>query len=655
MRGLLPLNIFVLGFALLGPSCEGAEQITTSLGRAAAGEKKLHGRFIHFTDAHPDPFYTPGTPLSASCHVRDQGKKDEGGKKKKKKKDDEELAGKWGVGPSDCDAPTSLVNLTFDWLEKEWADKVDFVIWTGDNARHDIDRTYPRTPQEIYNLNRMMSSKMYDIFKSKGVPVVPSLGNNDIWPHNILYPGPNAITNEFLDIWHKYIPSEQIHVFQRGAYFTVEVIPDQLAVISLNTLYWYDSNKAVDGCAFGSKDPGALEMDWLDVQLEIFRGRGMQVWLSGHVPPTKGNFFPDCWYRYGELALRYQDTIVGHTYGHMNVDHFFLIDSLSLSRYAKEVDEHSFVGGGEGFSNLSSSTPALNYDSARRLYSEGDYEVMKSRTRSGTLEGDVLRDFKDLPQPKKLLLEDYSIINVSPSVIPTYFPSVRIFTYNTTGTPYRQSPNVDSSTSSSPSPPSDEDDDDLSDSSEDLKKKKHKKKKKKKKPAHVPGDEWCRRRKNRDKIVCQPRIPRHADGESPSRKNTFGTPLGYAQFFLPDVNGKKQPEYTLEYLTYPPSLLLPPSHSPSNSSSTPPPFDPPVPLHLLPPALLVPQPDSFSSADSETATTPIAVLAEFFAPYRMPDLTIGSYIELARKLSEEKKLWKRFLEAFFVGTGKDED
>lgn len=63
------------------------------------------------------------------------------------------------------------------------------------------------------------------MFKSKGVPVVPSLGNNDIWrefptaklhrqysssqicpdhltpskAHNILYPGPNAITNEFLE------------------------------------------------------------------------------------------------------------------------------------------------------------------------------------------------------------------------------------------------------------------------------------------------------------------------------------------------------------------------------------------------------------------------------------------------------------------------
>ena len=116
-----------------------------------------------------------------------------------------------------------------------------------------------------------------------------------------------------------------------------------------------------------------------------------------------------------------------------------------------------------------------------------------------------------------------------------FFLSFLIHSYNATGTPYRQPPDVDSSSSSpdSPSSQADEHDDDKDEendlearSEEDLKKKK---KKKKKKPAHVPGDEWCRRRKNRDKIVCQPRIPRHADGESPSRKNTFGTPLGYAQ------------------------------------------------------------------------------------------------------------------------------
>ena len=42
--------------------------------------------------------------------------------------------------------------------------------------------------------------------------------------------------------WKHFIPDDYDHVFERGAYYASEVIPDQLAVISLNTLYWYDSN-----------------------------------------------------------------------------------------------------------------------------------------------------------------------------------------------------------------------------------------------------------------------------------------------------------------------------------------------------------------------------------------------------------------------------
>jgi hypothetical protein len=33
----------------------------------------------------------------------------------------------------------------------------------------------------------------------------------------------------------------------------------------------------VDGCKDGSDEPGALEFDWLEVQLDSFRDRGMQV------------------------------------------------------------------------------------------------------------------------------------------------------------------------------------------------------------------------------------------------------------------------------------------------------------------------------------------------------------------------------------------
>lgn len=141
----------------------------------------------------------------------------------------------------------SLVDHTFDYLAKNWADEIDFVIWTGDNARHDIDRTLPRTPKEIFESNRMMVKKMKAAFPH--IPIVPSIGNNDIYPHNVLAPGPNRISEEFLKIWKSFIGDEDRHVFERGVYFSVEVIPDRLAVISLNTLYWYDSNT----CKFGRR------------------------------------------------------------------------------------------------------------------------------------------------------------------------------------------------------------------------------------------------------------------------------------------------------------------------------------------------------------------------------------------------------------------
>lgn len=116
-----------------------------------------------------------------------------------------------------------------------------------------------------------------------------------------------------ISIWKNWIPEEQHHVFERGAYFSTEVIPDQLAVISLNTMYWFESNSgelfafvsremataadvttAVDGCRDRSSDPGALQMDWLEVQLDNFRERGMQVYLIGHVPPHEGLYYDNC-------------------------------------------------------------------------------------------------------------------------------------------------------------------------------------------------------------------------------------------------------------------------------------------------------------------------------------------------------------------------
>ena len=48
--------------------------------------------------------------------------------------------------------------------------------------RHDIDRKNPRTPRNIYDLNRVMAKRMEQIFLSRGIPVVPTIGERPELP-----------------------------------------------------------------------------------------------------------------------------------------------------------------------------------------------------------------------------------------------------------------------------------------------------------------------------------------------------------------------------------------------------------------------------------------------------------------------------------------
>lgn len=132
-------------------------------------------------------------------------------------------------------------------------------MWTGDSARHDNDDNIPRSPTQIYDLNRKTVDKVVDVFRTREnetsldpqshlyIPVVPTLGNNDIFPHNIMEPGPSQVTRQYTDIWKWFVPENQFHVFQKGAYFWQQVLPGRngewgsstdggLAVFSLNSL-----------------------------------------------------------------------------------------------------------------------------------------------------------------------------------------------------------------------------------------------------------------------------------------------------------------------------------------------------------------------------------------------------------------------------------
>lgn len=45
-----------------------------------------------------------------------------------------------------------------------------------------------------------------------------------------MYPGPNEVTHEYSDIWKNIVPFDENSVFLRGAYYSKEIIPDQLGM-----------------------------------------------------------------------------------------------------------------------------------------------------------------------------------------------------------------------------------------------------------------------------------------------------------------------------------------------------------------------------------------------------------------------------------------
>jgi endopolyphosphatase len=100
------------------------------------------------------------------------------------------------------------------------------------------------------------------------------------------------------------------HTFLRGGYYTTEVVPSRLYLISLNSLYFFEKNAAVDACG-NEEDPGSEELLWLELQFELIREQGGKVWVTGHVPPEKGNWYPDCLDRYSELVIRYREIVLG--------------------------------------------------------------------------------------------------------------------------------------------------------------------------------------------------------------------------------------------------------------------------------------------------------------------------------------------------------
>lgn len=276
------------------------------------------------------------------------------------------------------------------------------------------------------------------------IPIVPTWGNNDILPHNIFTTGPNTWTRTYLDIWRNFIPEEQRHGFATGGWFFVEVIPNKLAVLSLNTLYFFDSNSAVDGCADRS-EAGYQHMEWLRIQLRFLRQRGMKAILMGHVPParteSKRSWDETCWQKYTLWMHQFRDVVVGSLYGHMNIDHFMLQDIEEVemaalhdssvdSPRATLDDELGVQSAAEYLTELRSLWSHLpDPTKLKQIWTAGPSQenFFPDDERAQRVERKKNKYDKEIGGPWG---ERYSLSLISPSIVPNYFPTLRVFEYN---------------------------------------------------------------------------------------------------------------------------------------------------------------------------------------------------------------------------------
>ena len=225
--------------------------------------------------------------------------------------------------------------------------------------------------------------------------------------------------------------------------------------------YFFDKNAAVDGCA-KKGEPGYEHMDWLRIQLQFIRQRGMKAILTGHVPParteSKANWDETCWQKYTLWMHQYRDVIVGTMYGHMNVDHFMLQDSEevdigvikrslrtfnSTAQGSNGTQRHSLgeelelKSASDYLSELKDSWSELPSppDSAQTANTTGDDESIekKKKKKHKKKKKKKSKEQKYFDKIGGEWAERYAVSHVSPSIVPNYFPTLRVFDYNITG------------------------------------------------------------------------------------------------------------------------------------------------------------------------------------------------------------------------------
>lgn len=161
-----------------------------------------------------------------------------------------------------------------------------------------------------------------------GIPVIFSVGNNDVYLHDSMRSSANRDLRTLGDIWFSDHLKDLKADFVSKGYFSFD-FGRKLRFISLNTLYFSKDNIFVVECVTESS-PGMMQLSWLSRELESCRKEQKRAYIIGHIPPLTIFYYEKCLEHLKQVFKIYSDVIVCQLYGHIHIDDVFILKEDSL-------------------------------------------------------------------------------------------------------------------------------------------------------------------------------------------------------------------------------------------------------------------------------------------------------------------------------------
>uniref|UniRef100_A0AC34QIM1 Sphingomyelin phosphodiesterase n=2 Tax=Panagrolaimus sp. JU765 TaxID=591449 RepID=A0AC34QIM1_9BILA len=272
-------------------------------------------RVLHLSDLHVDNDYQIGAEAKCGeplcCRPPNDGNE---------AKDVKTPAGKWGT-IAECDSPYWLLTDMLQHIAATHKD-IDYVIVSGDLESH-ADWDYSREGHIAKVKNITDTIKKY----LPGLNVYFAVGNHEGVPIDNF--GPHFTPEQFhmdwlydtmADSWKDWVPTDQLPEVRYNGCYMKQLFPG-LRLISLNNalgdtvnFYLYINQTDPDGT-----------MTWFFEQLEDAERNGQKVQVVAHIPGGGGEALEGWAINYYNAATRYEDTIVGHFFGHTHSEEIHVI------------------------------------------------------------------------------------------------------------------------------------------------------------------------------------------------------------------------------------------------------------------------------------------------------------------------------------------